>query len=129
MPARNATGIRSTIEAPQLFVDPRLELRVERSLGRLGWTRLFATAGPPPSDNPHRSCPAEDQDQRQHPGEQVEPVPRWRREYPRPVLRDQLPLDLAARITRGDPPLDVALDLRRRRRVRLRQRLARTDRA
>src|SRR5207302_7843670 len=86
-PARNATGIRSAIEARELFVEPALELRVERPPIERDRARnafwLLAPAAPPPGERADDAGRAENPGQRQHPGEQVEAVRRRRRRDPR----------------------------------------------
>src|SRR6478736_3168215 len=106
-----------------------LILGAERPRGQRPLRCGLALARPAPGERADHRRAAEDADDRQQPREQVEPVPRRRGEDPRPPLRHQPALDLAARVPGRDPLLDLGLDPLRGRRVRLREGLALAARA
>src|SRR5205823_12090468 len=111
------------INSSKLFVEPALKVRLERApVQRVRGKRvggLVACSGPAPGEYADHGPAAEEADERQGPGEEVEPVPRRGRQDPRPPLLDELVLDLAPGRALVDPPRDVALDPLRRRGVRL----------
>src|SRR5437588_12880044 len=113
-PAPKAAAMRSAIEAGERLVNAPLELRIE-PLRRLG----IARAAPAPDACADRRGGDEDAGDRQPPREQVEALPRRRREDRLAELRDELLLDLAVGRALCAPPRDVRLEALRDRRVRL----------
>ena len=95
------------VEARELLVHSSLERRAQR--GRPA--RRITSTAPVPGKRGEHERPADEAHERQQPREQVEPLRRRRGQDLRPVLGDEVVLDLLLRVAGLDPQRNEVLDL------------------